>query len=60
MKASEMVMLVLTRGILTEKRELTATIITASTRKRRSTFGAGNHNVDSDRQVAPTATIIQR
>src|SRR6266550_4620491 len=60
MKASEIVMLVLTRGIWTEKRELTTIITAARIRNRQSNFGAGSHTVERIRETAPAATMTQR
>ena len=60
MKVSEIVMFVLTRGIWTEKRELTTIITAARISNRQSNFGAGSHAVERISATAPAATITHR
>src|SRR4051812_22726215 len=60
MKVSEIVMLVLTRGIWTEKRALTTTMIEARIRNRQPNFGTGSQSTDAIMADAPAKTITQR
>jgi len=60
MKVSEIVMLVLTRGIWTENRALTTIMMVARIRSLKSNFGAGKRNVAAISDAAPATTMIQR
>jgi hypothetical protein len=51
---------VLTRGICTEKRELTNIITEARMMKRQSKCGAGNHLDDARNAKPPAMTISHR
>jgi hypothetical protein len=57
MKVSETVTLVLTRGISTEKRELTSIITAVSSMIRRSNRGIGSDSKLKPSATAPRATI---
>ena len=60
MNVSEMVTLVLTRGICTEKRELTNIITEARMMNRQSSCGAGSHLDEARSASAPAMTISHR